>query len=121
MRATFVTAMTVINLVAMGVVVSGAASAPPPAPGILRAERIELVDARGNVRASIRTEDNGDAVFRIMSAKGDIRVKIGGSDAGSGIVLMNDSTAPGVQMLAKGSGSSITLIDPGKPARIVAP
>jgi hypothetical protein len=121
MRATvFVAGMTAINLVAMGVVVSGAAL-PAPVPGVLRAQGLELVDARGTVRGSFRSEDNGDAVFRIMSGKGEIRVKIGGSDTGSGIVLMNDDTAPGVQMLAKGAGSSIKVADPGKPARVMAP
>lgn len=122
MRTTaFVTAMTLVNLAAMGAVLSGAASPPQPAPEVIRAQRLELVDAKGVVRGSFRTEADGNAVFRIMSERGEIRVKIGGDDKGSGIVLMNDDTAPGVHMLAKQAGSSIKVIDPGKPAYVIAP
>lgn len=120
--AKIVAGMTAVNILAMAVVVSQAASAPSAAaPEVLRAQGIELVDAQGRVRASLGVEDGGDAVFRIRGANGEIRVKIGGSDAGSGLVMMNGDAAPGIHMLAKDSGSSIKLIEPGKPVRTIAP
>jgi hypothetical protein len=48
---------------------------------VLRAQRIELVD-------------------RIRDLEGNIRVKLGASQSGSGLVLLNDRTEPGVQVLA---------------------
>jgi hypothetical protein len=78
-------------------------------PSLLRARAIELVDDQGRARASLRVEPSGETVLRLLDAKGTIRVKVGASDDGSGIVLLDDATEPGVHILAKPTGPSITL------------
>ena len=69
------------------------------APGVLRVQSLELVDEQGTKRASLLVEGNG-AVFRIFDATGTIRVKLGGGTDGSGLVLANEKTEPGVHLLA---------------------
>jgi len=88
---------------------------------VLRAERIELVDEQGRTRAQLTVEPEGDAVLRMRDAEGTIRVKLGASRSGSGLVLLNDRTEPGVHVLANAAGTSITLAQSGKPERVIAP
>lgn len=87
---------------------------------VIRAERIELVDARGNVRARLNTEPDGEVVLRLIGANGEIRAKLGASDAGSALVLLNGATEPGVHILATGSETALKLID-GNQRRILEP
>ena len=88
---------------------------------VIRAQRIELVDERGRTRAQLTVEPGGEAVLRIRDPEGTIRVKLGASESGSGLVLLNDRTEPGVHMLANSEGSTITLAESGKPERVIAP
>ncbi len=60
---------------------------------VLRAQLIELVDAKGQVRAQLKVEDNSEAVFRMKDAQGTIRVKLGAGADCSGLVLL-DSYMP---------------------------
>jgi hypothetical protein len=71
----------------------------------------ELLDESGKKRVSIRTEPDGAVVFRMMDDKGTIRVKLGADENGSGLVLLDDSTNPGLHALAKKNGTSLTLTD----------
>ena len=46
----------------------------------------------------------------MRDAQGTIRVKMGASEGGSALVLLNESTEPGVHILAKrDGGTSLTL------------
>lgn len=76
---------------------------------VLRGSALQLVDAKGIVRAQIDVEAQGDVVLRLRDDTGTIRVKIGASEQGSGIVLLNDSTEVGVHLLANSTGSSVTV------------
>jgi hypothetical protein len=76
---------------------------------VLRGRGLELVDQQGRSRASIRVESSGEVVFRLTDQKGTIRVKLGAGEDGSGLLLANDATEPGVHILAKSSGSSLKL------------
>jgi hypothetical protein len=101
-------AVTAVNLMAATVVViglatAGAKAAPAPAT-TLRTQRLELVDTSGRVRGQILVEDSGEVVFRLRDETGQIRVKLGASKRGSGLVLLDDRTEPGLQMLAGVSG-----------------
>ena len=80
----------------------------------IRARSIELVDAKGISRALLSVESNGETVFRLRDSDGTIRVKIGASKDGSGLLLADDSTNVGVHVLAKSTGTSITLINNGQ-------
>jgi hypothetical protein len=90
-------------------------------PAVLRARMIELVDERGQVRANLQVEQSGEAVFRLRDAKGEIRVKLGASEDGSGLLLLDDRTEPGVQLLAKGTGTTVTLAEKDKEKRVLTP
>jgi hypothetical protein len=78
-------------------------------PSVLRARAIELVDGRGEVRAQINVERSREVVFRLRDQRGRIKVKIGASRAGSGLLLLNESTEPGVQALAGAEQTSVSV------------
>ena len=104
---------------------AGVADAPPQnaanAPSVLRAQLIELVDAQGITRAQFKVEPSGEAVFRMRDQKGNIRVKLGAAEDGSGFLLLDDQTEPGVHMLAKSTGTTVTLAEKEKEKRIIEP
>jgi hypothetical protein len=66
-------------------------------------------------------ESNGEVVFRLRDAQGTIRVKMGASEDGSGLLLINDLTEPGIQILADQNGTSLTLNDEGGAKRVIEP
>jgi hypothetical protein len=70
----------------------------------------ELVDKDNKRRVSIKVEENGEVVFRMLDSKETIRVKLGAGEDGSGLVLLNDNTDPGVHMLSKKDGGKLTLL-----------
>jgi hypothetical protein len=90
-------------------------------PAVLRARVIELVDERDQVRANLQVEPGGEAVFRLRDAQGAIRVKLGASEDGSGLLLLDDRTEPAVQVLAKKSGTTVTLAEKGKEKKVLKP
>jgi hypothetical protein len=90
-------------------------------PAVLRARMIELVDERGQVRANLKVEPNGEAVFRMRDAKGTLRVKLGASEDGSGLLLVDDRTEPAVHLLAMRTGTTVTLAEKGKEKRVIKP
>jgi hypothetical protein len=88
---------------------------------VLRAQTIELVDGRGLTRLNVRTEGDGTVVFRMMDAKGAIRVKLAASDDGSGLVLLNGDTEPGVHLLASRAETKVSVAEKGKKTRVLRP
>lgn len=89
-------------------------------PEVLRAQRIELVDERGVERARLSTESNGDVVLRLLGAGGEVRVKLAASDEGSGLLLANSDTEPGVHILATRTATTLKLRE-GKRERVIEP
>lgn len=87
------------------------AEAEPAVAPVVRAQAFELVDAQGQVRSRLTLEAGGEAVFRLLDESGTIRVKIGADADGSGIVLLDERTEPGIQMLAEADGGVIRLSD----------
>jgi hypothetical protein len=59
-------------------------------------------------------------VLRLRDPSGDIRVKLGAGADGSGLVLLDGSTEVGVQVLAKQSGTALTLAKNGQ-RRLITP
>jgi hypothetical protein len=78
-------------------------------PPVLRARAFELVDGRGQVRAQINVERGRQVVLRLRDREGAVRVKLGADGAGSGLLLLNESTEPGVQALATSRTTSLSL------------
>jgi hypothetical protein len=106
-------ALAAINLVLLALLLfRGESVAAQDVAPVLRAERFELVDERGKVRASIRAESEPDAtVLRLMDENGTIRVKLAADANGSGLVLLDDRTELGVQIGARDTGSFVKLVD----------
>jgi hypothetical protein len=88
---------------------------------IIRARAIELIDANGQSRALLNIETNGETVFRLRDAKGTIRVKLGASEGGSGLLLLDDATNPGLHALAKKSGTTVTLFNKTGRKHVIEP
>jgi len=111
-----------INTVLMAApLVQGHRASAAGDPGTVRARAIELVDERGRVRAQLNVEADGETVFRLRDAAGEIRVKLGASGDGSGLLLVDGPTEPGIHMLAKSNGTSVTLTSKGGQRRVITP
>ena len=50
---------------------------------------------------SLKIEEGGEIVFRMMDQQGTIQVKMGGDKEGSGLVLIDNETEPAVHIIAK--------------------
>lgn len=88
---------------------------------VLRGTALELVDQRGKTRARLDVEPGGEVVFRLLDQQGTIRVKLGAGKDGSGLLLANDATEPGVHILAKAAGSSVRVVNKDGRERVIAP
>lgn len=118
----FAVALGVLNLAILG----GAAFRTRPAgsqagDGVLRGRALELVDERGKTRARLNVEPGGEVVLRLLDQEGTIRVKLGAGREGSGLLLANDATEPGVHILANASGSSVRVVNKDGSERVIAP
>jgi len=115
-------ALTAINLLLLLSTFAQARSADAQASTqVLRGRALELVNEHGQVRSRLNVESNGEVVFRLFDQQGTIRVKLGAAKDGSGLVLLNDATEPGVQILAKATGSSLKLKNKDGRERIFTP
>lgn len=70
----------------------------------------ELLDKNGKQRVSIKVEEEGEVVFRLKDKSGIICLKMGAGEDGSGLVLLDGDTEPGIHALAKKGGSSHTIL-----------
>ena len=93
---------------------------PDPAP-ILRGGGLELVDERGRMRARLTLEPGGEVVFRLFDDTGTIRVKLGAGRDGSGLLLANDVTEPGIHLIADTAGSRVRLVNRDGRQRVLTP
>jgi hypothetical protein len=94
--------VTIVNLVLLVVLLShNRAAVAQDDPSVLRGRSLELVDAKGQVRAEFNVEPDGEALFRMRDSGGAIRVKLGAGDNGSGLLLIDETTEPGVQIIAR--------------------
>lgn len=69
-------------------------------PRVLQAELIELIDAKGAVRAQLQTEDDGAVILRLRDRNGNVRVKLAADELGSGLLLADNRTDVGVHILS---------------------
>jgi hypothetical protein len=124
----FALALVVLNVVLLALLFTqrqvAAAQAIEP---VLRVRTLGLVDAQGRVRSRLNVESDGEVIFRLFDQNGTIRVKLGASEIGSGLLLADETTAPGVQILARRAPlagrktTSITLIGADGRQRVIAP
>src|ERR1044071_2351509 len=118
--------LTVLNLAILGFVLYRATSAATPeVTPLLRVRGLELVDDQGRVRAMLKifpadpkvkmpdgtTGYPETVLLRLINSKGAPTVKIGASEDGSGVSLGGESNPTNIQLLARGTSTSITLIN----------
>jgi hypothetical protein len=89
-------------------------------PGVLRARALQIVDGRGRVRALLKTYADGQVVLKLSDANGLLRAKLGAGATGSGIVLADETTEPGIHILASRDGTWISL-QHGEQRRVITP
>jgi hypothetical protein len=53
------------------------------------------------MRSRLNVESGGEVVFRLFDQTGTIRVKLGAGEDGSGLVLTDETTEPGVHIVAR--------------------
>jgi hypothetical protein len=117
-------ALTLVNLVLLIFTLARVApAASQDVAPLLRGRGLQIVDERGNVRASIAilpptTQKNGElspetVLLRLITEKGRPSVKIGASEESAGMALVGPTGTKNtyVQVGAKGMTSSLTLKD----------
>jgi hypothetical protein len=99
---------------------------------VLRGRALEIVDAQGRVRASIKVQSAETfkptgrkypetVMLRLIDPKGRPEVKIGASVEGGGLAFVGETDATQVHLQAEGDESSLRLSDRSGQARVVKP
>jgi hypothetical protein len=94
--------LTLVNFLLL--LLTGVQAGPMTAQSVtpvLRGRVLELVDDRGQVRARLNVEAGGEVLLRLLDENGTIRVKLGAGEDGSGLVLNDETTEPGVHIIAR--------------------
>jgi hypothetical protein len=116
------TGLSALNLAVLaGAVIQTRPAGAQSGEDVLRGRALELVDERGKTRARLDVEPGGEVVFRLLDQQGTIRVKLGAGTEGSGLLLANDATEPGVHILAKATGSSVRIVNKDGRERLITP
>jgi hypothetical protein len=97
------------GLIVLGVLLQDRPADARAVPAVLRAKTIELVDGRGHWRAQLKVERGGQVVFRLRDQNGIIRTKLGADENGSGLLLLDEQTEPGIHLVASRNGTTATL------------
>jgi hypothetical protein len=102
-------------------------------PAVLRGRALEIVDARGKVRASLTVIPEDPKVIwkgkpypetvllRLISPEGRPNVKLGASQMGAGLVIGGEANPTYVQVLAEGGESMVKLINKNGTERLIKP
>jgi hypothetical protein len=105
--------LTIVNLVLLALLATGAvqpsmviaSQTKHPQAQVLRGRALEIVDEKGTIRSRINVEQDGEVIFRMADRSGAIRVKLGGGDGGSGLMLADEASEPGIHMIARRTGT----------------
>ena len=123
-RTTKALLTAVVALLAVHVVRSApsvpVADAQEVAP-VVRAQAIELVNAQGLVVGQLYTGDDGAGNLRLRSSDGEVRVKLGATADGSGLLLLDRNVEPAVILESSADGTSLTLAEEGRKSRVIQP
>jgi hypothetical protein len=88
---------------------------------VLRAQEVQLVDKQGKTVAQLYVGEDGGGNLRLRSGDGTIRVKLGATADGSGLLLFDREAEPAVWLASNKSGTSATLAEKGKNKRVIKP
>ena len=123
-RITSVLLALIVVLLATERVRSTPAAQAPDAedvPAVLRAGAFELVNAQGKVVAQLFAGEDGGGNLRLRSGDGVVRVKIGATPDGSGLLLFDDEAEPAVWFASGAAGTKATLAEKGKETKALWP
>ena len=130
------TILTAVNLALLGYQVFQprlAVASTADIPAVLRGRALEIVDARGKVRASLTVIPEDPKVMwkgkpypetvllRLISPEGRPNVKLGASQMGSALLIGGESNPTYIQVLAEGGESTIKLINKDSSERLIKP
>src|SRR2546423_15177931 len=102
-------------------------------PAVLRGRALEIVDARGKIRASLTVIPEDPKVMwkgkpypetvllRLISPEGKPNVKLGASQRGAGLVIGGEANPTYVQELAEGGESTAQLINKDGTGGVIKP
>ena len=136
MKTRLLTILTAVNLGLLGfqtVQPNSARAAVVDVPAVLRGHALEIVDARGKIRASITVIPEDSAVIwkgkpypetvllRLISPEGRPNVKLGASHMGAGLVMGGELNSTYIQALAEGGESTLKLINKDGTERLIKP
>lgn len=132
----FLIGLTMLNIfIVMSAVFRGNSAAAPDALPVLRIRELELVDDHGRVRAMLKVfpaEPNlkmpdgstgypETVLFRLINSKGAPNVKIAATEDGSAMSLGGESNPTHVQVLARGTNTSLTLVNKEGRKNVIKP
>jgi hypothetical protein len=127
--------LTVLNLVVlMFVLFRTTSAAAPEATPVLRARGLEIVDDQGRVRAMIKVFPASTAkmpdgttgypetvLLRLIDSKGAPNVKIAATEDGSAVSFGGESNPTHVQILARGTNTSLKLVNKDGHEQLIKP
>jgi hypothetical protein len=101
------------------------------AGSVLRGRALEITDDEGRTRASIKVHPAsvlGDGttypetvLLRLVNSQGTPNVKLAATEDGSALVLSGEANPTHVQILARGTTTSLKLTDKGGQQRQITP
>jgi hypothetical protein len=125
-----------LNLVILMCVLLRANSAPSPEVAqVLRGHALEIVDNHGRVRAMIKVFPDNPTVnmpdgtmgypetvlLRLIDSKGAPNVRIAATQDGSAVSLDGESNPTHVQLLARGTSTSLKLVNKDGREQLIKP
>ena len=128
--------LTMLNLVILMFVLLRADSArSPEVASVLRGHGLEIVDEHGRVRAMIKVFPDNPTVkmpdgttgypetvlLRLIDSKGAPNVKIAATEDGSAVSLGGESNPTHVQVLARGTNTSLKLVNKDGREQLIKP
>jgi hypothetical protein len=132
----FAAGLTVLNLFILALTLFRAnpVTAPQVAP-VLRGRALEIVDDRGRVRAMIRvfppdpkvkmpdgtTGHPETVLLRLIDSEGAPNVKIAATEDGSALSFGGESNPTYVQILARGTDTSLKLVNKDGRQQVIRP
>ena len=132
----FVIILTVLNLfILMSALFRAGSATTTEPPSVLRVRGLELVDDQGRVRAMLKVfpadpkakMPDGTigypetVLFRLINSKGAPNVKIATTEDGAGISLVGDPQPAYVQINARGTNISLTLLQKDGRRQVITP
>jgi len=132
----FAIVLTVINLfVLMSTLFHANSAATPDVVPVLRGRALEIVDDQGHVRAMIKvfpadpkvkmpdgtTGYPETVLLRLIDSKGGPNVKIAATEDGSAVSLGGESNPTHVQILARGTNTSLKLVNKDGRQQVIKP